>query len=452
MTTPPRAPNPRESRSYIKAHGHGETPDKKPAHLYAEHKDGRIVRMWITVARKKVFAVTCAGPESEGAAQERFEALLRGDEVNRQLTEKEIWLEEADIITTSPTRRFHGPLRFGVLAALHYRALEARDRSPIHTAFVFTVARALASLPPVPSEENAFYDWSEKACDLAATVRRVQRTAARDTEGTKRAKECRLNAYIACLEEIAKKPSFIAWQKGLGTVLMRAKSKREELVTRGLAGQSHAPFTKGQIDAILKQCDTVNDLILVMAYLALGTRSGDADDAEYHHLRNDQFILDNIISKRKTGKKPVAPLVLKAVLRFKEEQKLRMGSVPEGVDKRRFRPTCAVLLILSGVDVLSASIRAGHSSLRMMEGHYAKTYPEDYRQKNAQDYLGIKQVTIDGTTIKDGNAYDLFLLQRLLLHAVRLGVVDDVKTCIIAERNQTSIVTDAGAIPDVVNF
>ena len=48
MATSPRAPNPRQSRSYIKAHAHGETPDKKPAHLYAEHKDGRVVRMWIT--------------------------------------------------------------------------------------------------------------------------------------------------------------------------------------------------------------------------------------------------------------------------------------------------------------------------------------------------------------------------------------------------------------------
>lgn len=452
MATSPRAPNPRKSRSYLKAHGHGKTPDGKAAHLYAEHKDGRIVRMWITKARKQVFAVTCAGPDSEGAAHERFEALLRGDELDRQLTNKEIWLEEADLITASPTRRFQGPLRFGVLAALHYRALEARGRSPIHTAFVFTIARVLATLPPLPSDENAHYEWNEQACDLVATVRRVQKTEARDTEGTKRAKTCRLNAYIACLEEIAKKPAFIAWQKGLGTVLMRAKSKREELVTRGLPGQSHAPLTKGQIDVILGQCDTVNDLILVMTYLALGSRSGDADEAQYHHLRNDQFILDNIISKRKTGKKPVAPLVLKSLLRFKEEQKLEMGSVPEWVDKRRFRPTCAVLLILSGVDVLSASIRTGHASLRMMEEHYAKSYPEDYRQKNAKDYLGIKEVTIDGVAIADENAYDLFLLQRLLLNAKTLGVLEQMKACILAELNHTSIDNGDKNLSDVVNF
>jgi|GEM_PF-5531506 len=43
MATTPRAPNPRKSRSYIKAHGHGNTPDDKPVHLDAEHKDGRIV-------------------------------------------------------------------------------------------------------------------------------------------------------------------------------------------------------------------------------------------------------------------------------------------------------------------------------------------------------------------------------------------------------------------------
>jgi hypothetical protein len=329
MRTAPRAPNPRQSRSYIKAHGHGETPDKKPAHLYAEHKDGRIVRMWITKERKTVFAITCSGPTSEAAAHERLEALIRGDEVERQLSVTELWLEQADVISASPTRRCEGPLRFGVLAALHYRALEARGRSPIHTAFAFTVARVIATLPPIPAEENALYVWNERACNLVAAVRRVQKKDARETEGTKRAKTCRLNAYIACLEEIGKKPAFHAWQKGLGTVLLRAKSRREELVTGGLLGQSHAPFTKGQVDAILGQCESINDLILVIAYLALGSRSGDADDAEYLHIKNDQFVLDNILSKRKTGKKPLAPLVLKAVLRFKEEQKLAMGRVPE---------------------------------------------------------------------------------------------------------------------------
>lgn len=419
----------RTTRSYEKALRHGLTPDQKTIHLYCSRLDGKSVHFWITSARKRLWQGS-----SEAAAQAAFDQHLNGTFKSENIvSDKDLWVQTATDIETNPAHPWRQDLTIATLAALEHIAILRRGKSKQHANVSWTIVSALKEMPPIPKDADEIYAWAEVAVGKVCKFRVLQRDDDTDRKGSQNARRVRINMLIACLKHIERLPSLRAWSKGLPQVLSRLRSRRVELVAVGLPEENRPPFTKQEIFSMLDKCSRFEDLALVLAYLSLGTRSGDAEEADYTHIINDQYELVKIQSKTKTFKRPTVSLALKVLLRYKNEFPFNFGLVPDGVDKQQFRPTVGVLLTLSGVDALGVSTRLGHSTISMIVNHYVTIFPADYGgHKDVWNYLGVGPVSVSGYKTKE-TAWDNFILFQLLKYSEKFGIKNEIKEIIVRE-------------------
>ena len=118
---------------------------------------------------------------------------------------------------------------------------------------------------------------------------------------------------------------------------------------------------------------------------------------------------------------------------------MRLGdaALPDVIERKRFRPTCAVGLLLSGVTPLSVMERLGHRALAMLERHYAKMLPPDWaRSTSAELYLGVGELRV-GEWVSRENAWDKSCLRLLLLQAKRFGKMEEVREAVLQASGTT---------------
>jgi hypothetical protein len=107
------------------------------------------------------------------------------------------------------------------------------------------------------------------------------------------------------------------------------------------------------------------------------------------------------------------------------------------VDRRRFRPTAAVNLLLGGVPAIRVMERLGHSKLTMLHQHYATMSPPDWGVcRNLTDYLKVSKVRIAGYTCED-NHWDCYVLLLMAQEAKRRSI-GEFRELAIKHINKTS--------------
>ncbi len=328
-------------------------------------------------------------------------------------------------------------LKFGCLAAYEHHRLIAEGKTKVHADHPLTVAKVLKDMPPIPTGKSEFFKWCEEALKKVSVVKSPKTKTVENQESkdvTSRAVKGRIDTLVRCLKHIASLPALNKWKPAFDLGVAHLKSQKNMAAKGKMKKNSYLPLTLKEIDDTLSSCESFGTALLVLTYLSLGTRSGDAEKARFEHLQGDKFRLDLVQSKTKTSNTPVAPLVLRATLRYMHEVGVHFDSVPTGVDKRRFRPTCAVGLCLSRLSPLEVSSRTGHATQMMVIRHYGKTFPADFNHKNFRAYAGTQLIRVDGVTVSESESdYDAFLLRLLLEQAVRFGVKEDVKKWTLAE-------------------
>jgi hypothetical protein len=136
-------------------------------------------------------------------------------------------------------------------------------------------------------------------------------------------------------------------------------------------------------------------------------------------------------------------LALRATLPFFEPG----TSLPNMLERKRFRPTAAVYLLLAGVPMLQVMERLGHGSMAMLTNHYAKVTPEDYPGNiNLNDYLSCGKLTVDGIEVEE-NAWDLYCLRLFLKRSAELSAITQVKDVL-----RKHLITDVGTHEIVHSF
>ena len=121
-------------------------------------------------------------------------------------------------------------------------------------------------------------------------------------------------------------------------------------------------------------CQSVEEKVFFVLCLATGLRAGEASRILVQHLSHDGTLdLSRVQTKTETFRKPKVPIVVRAILKTFEPP-WREAKI-EGFDRRRFLPTCATLLGLSGVPALRFCERLGNANTTMIEKHYSKGPP-----------------------------------------------------------------------------
>jgi integrase len=212
---------------------------------------------------------------------------------------------------------------------------------------------------------------------------------------------------------------------------MERSSAREE--------RNREPLTVAEIREMAESCESFDELSLLLLYLSMGFRAGEAERASVKNLAaTGVFEFEGVTTKEKVRQLPQAPFVARVILLIGDSAKeLR----PE-VDRRRFRATCAVYLNLSGWPTQRIYLRLNHANMTMCNTRYAKTAPKDIGARAVEDYLDVAttfSVVDDGAASEDErvkvireNFWDLFVLEMLFEHSARFGKLTEVKRVLLS--------------------
>ncbi len=155
----------------------------------------------------------------------------------------------------------------------------------------------------------------------------------------------------------------------------------------------------------MSACDSLAQLALSICYLSHGFRAGKAERLTPKALAGGSLVLSRVVTKTKTNRTPAASLALRTCIPLLEAG----AALPQGVERKRFRPTAAVSLLLAGVPMLEVMERLGHGSLAMLTNHYAKVTPDDYAGSTSLSvYLSCGRLTVDGHAVQENTPLPLF--------------------------------------------
>jgi integrase len=408
--------------SYQKVVRTSQTPKGQRVCLYVVVKDSTPVEYYITVARVRVAVFLSKDP-----AVQRFQAYVAGTVSVAPPPRLDDFTQAAIALENNPSKPTPH-IRFALLAELERRSSLRRGTTTKHS----SIPAFLATIVPntvIPADEAGFVQWLESA--LNAVLQGV---------ATMSALKVRSGTFARCLSQIAAFPiAFRSYQRAYTLAKGRLDKQRREQHKQGRPQQSRKAYSRTEIMQLLQACTTFNQASLVICYLCLGTRSGDAEHAHYSHIVNGHYNLAHVQSKTITDKRPVAPLALKLLLRYMHQEKQSFGSINTIANKLRFRPTTGVMLTLAGVDALTTSIRLGHVGMGMVVRHYVKFIPSDYGQSgSAWAYFGVAHVNIGGMQANE-NAYDNWLLYLLMQQAQRFGTLAVLRQLAIDELSPKSV-------------
>jgi hypothetical protein len=413
--------------SYEKRIASGSTPDGSLVGLYVVVVDSTPTSYYLTAHGSRF-----ASYGDKAAAEARFKAVRGGFDLPPAPPDADTFDALAAEVEAHQSRQLFD-VSFPLLASLEQRAIARRGRGSTHGRVAQTLARAVGT-GKIPTKPGAFLEWAEATLHLLI-----------DDAKTKSSCRVRSAMFLRCLNQISNYPlAFKSYAPGLALALKKLQATRTEVMTQSESAVNRRPFSKLDIERMLTACSSLSDFILCLSYLALGPRSGDGEKMSYAHIVEGLYVLDEIISKKRTGKTPPAPLVLRVVLRLARDLKLAPGTVPEDFDRRRFRSTCGVYSVMSGVDPLTVSEMLGHADMTMITRHYVRRKPDGYAgSKNVAAYLGVAPVHFAGFTSGE-SAWNNFLLFKLLERARTDGILEEVKKLIIAESGGEVVILAAG--------
>lgn len=396
-------------RTYLKCIRVGQTPQGESLHLYTSVVDSTPVNYYVTHRRKRLFASAL-----KAAAIRKLDHLaIHGVTVEGPPPE----VAEADAERLEESDRPWDELRLHVLVWVLMRSLTRTGRSRKHIDNI----KVLLSLPNsvIPTGHDAFANWFRGILDELNDTTRSRRSMIR--------KLVYLNMTMRQLgyHPIACKRWLALQATSVSMIEHRKRTSADKEPTR-----NRPPLDLPTIQNWFSACTEVEQSFLILAYLALGSRAGKAERLCLSCFTPDWRVdLERIETKTKTGKRPPAPIALRAIAQFMNDRVFE--GLPSCVDRKRFRPTCATMLCLAQVPTLTISERLGHGSMSMIIHHYARQTPQGMHGETIEQYLGIGPLIVGGHRVEE-NAWDRWVLKTALEQAKRFGVIDEFKLCVVA--------------------
>lgn len=307
---------------------------------------------------------------------------------------------------------WEGELSARLLAAIYAQRVNAKDQN-----FYLTLGRLAARAGPIPRTESEFLVWFD------AALKEVQARSTREIR-SRAALRGRLDGFRRVLKvALEYDVEFRSWHKAIQSAIGRIPRVKRQGLAPLEAMESWKPFTRAEVESLVAACDSLAQLALSICYLSHGFRAGEAERLTPKALAGGSLVLSRIVTKTKTSRTPAASLALRTCLPLLEAG----TALPQGVERKRFRPTAAVALLLAGVPMLEVMERLGHGSLAMLTNHYAKVTPDDYAGSTSlSGYLSCGKLTVDGHAVEE-NTWDLFCLRLMLKRSSELGALHVVK-------------------------
>lgn len=370
-----------------------------------------------------------------------FKEKLQNQQQNDVIVMLESLENQAEAISSNPTRS-PSTINFATLGVLLIQDLQKKGRHEKHIDSIRVVSRKVG-VAEIPFEQVKFWEWLQESL-----------TKLLDGVSSKSLLRIRITLFKQVLRNSIKSYPIALkkWHQLFNTAILNADSHKSLKDNSVSKVKNRKAFSKDEIEKVFETCKTVEHVCYVTAFLAGGFRSGEVERLSLDKLdpATGLLLMDKVQTKTGNGRMPKPSVALMAVLKFMDGRKWPV--IDESVDKRRFRATCATLLLLSNVSLKDISERLGHADLTMVSKHYTKTYPEDYfRSSSVEMYLGVpKALRFDGHVVNE-NAYDRYVLTKFYQEVSKFLSAEAAKkfkqSCIIS-----SIIEELEEIQAVADF
>ncbi len=370
-----------------------------------------------------VDALRVAEYQRKEAALERVRRIQAGeDDVAAPVRIEDLALVAADVVAgrvASPV-----PPTLELLCAVTMALLKGKGRSDRHASWYETVARACGK-QVIPTEKQEFVQWVDAMC-----VRLAEGVVKRSTL------DLRLKLFSQVLRTALVFPAVFPGLDVVVGVQDRVRAKRSVLEAGRGRIESRACMTAKEVLGALGECRTLEEKMFFVLCLATGLRAGEAERLRVSHLTHDGCVdLSRVQTKTQTKRTPKAPVVVRAILKTFDPPWPRLDV--QGLDRRRFRPTCATLLGLAGIPALRVCERLGHANSTMVEKHYSKAPPPDMAGRGVEEYLDAGELTVGGVRVEE-NAFDRWCLLLALTAVSGSARADAFKGRVVEEITGTS--------------
>lgn len=383
----------------------GKTPAGELVSLWVDVRDSKKTAYNLYVNRRCIQTLS-----GKPAAETRFESLLRDGYQDISFPEK--LRDQARYIDEHRGEEFGNTLRFELLAAIERLASEEKGLGAVRLQMRDTLAHTLREVGPIPVNEKEAEDW---AALVGRTLQAHYSKAATYA--------ARVSLLLKVLRVAEDYPLvFKRWLPIMPLIRARIQESRKRRSGALEKPISRAPYSVKELEAFFKEM-TFKETLLTLVYLQYGFRAKEAERLTERCVRAGKLFLSEVTTKTTTDKTPELFLLTRAALSYCRGA-LTAIHIAKKIDRQRLRPTAAVLMTLSGHDLLSITHRTGHANLRMLVNHYAKFLPEDYRLgMSFGQYTGCSELRLDGQRVEE-SAYDQWLLTLALKGAVERGELD----------------------------
>jgi integrase len=319
------------------------------------------------------------------------------------------------------------PVRLDCIMELYARHIKRLGRSPSHVASISsaTRVRSMEAIPP----KDEWAGWCDRV--LQEMTERIHGRAALVRYTSLMLSAIKHFTSLTCATKYAGLFSLmtprVARVRKVGVVDMPTTESRECLTLRQMA-------------AGFDLCQTWEQAALALAYLSGGFRAKEAERVSLSCVNHrGRLDMSKVATKVKVNRYPRPTITLMALLRMGVKLDTPLPVNPDDrrkrtlfLDRRHYRPTCATMLVLSGVSLIEVAERLNHASVDMAIHHYAKMAPADILPgQTLEQYLNARPLIIAGQRVEE-NTWDRWVLIQALQQAQRFGVLEEFKAHVVA--------------------
>lgn len=377
--------------------------------VYVQVLDSR-PRAWFVYRNKKPVQQFLA----KSAAETHALALARGD-IPAAITFT--WKQALAAAAAIEMGVYAGPLHIGALVALEYLSQERNEVCATTLRHTHLIGSIFEQSPPIP-EAKAAEAWVTDNLPLLF----------KGTFKSKRSARLRSQTFFRCLGHVTEHACVGKHSAAVSRIQSKISATTNAACLSLTSIRHFPPFSLAEVRRMLGDCETFAAACLTLCYLSGGFRPEEGERLRSQNLLNGRVRLVRVVTKVERKGSPLASLVVQASLSLlRDFQDVRL---PGETQRKRFRTTAAVMLLFSGVDVLTIKERLNHTTIAMVVNNYATQEPPDWCGDISR-YLGFVGLQLGGVKINE-NLWDVWLLDCMLDAAERFGEFANVKAQVLS--------------------